>query len=126
MAVAFAVYKIAPFGIFATMVESIGYQLGQLFPSLGIEVMPNTAKPWGDKQMLVVDLWHQYYPFLVDLQDKLQSGGSLFWTWSVGMGSNFIAMMSYYLLSPLNFFSVFVDKADLVQYLAIITTIKIR
>lgn len=125
MTVAFAVYKIAPFGIFATMVESVGYHLGQLFPSLGISANPNTAKPWGDKQMLVVDLWHQYYPFLVDLQDKLQSGGSLFWTWSAGMGSNFIAMMSYYLLSPLNFLSVFIPKESLVGYLAVATVIKL-
>lgn len=125
MTIAFAAYKIAPFGIFATMVESIAYQLGQAFPTLGIDVVPNIAKPWGDKQMLVVDLWHQYYPFLVDLQDKLQSGGSLFWTWSVGMGSNFIAMMSYYLLSPLNFLSVFIPEDALVGYLAVATVIKI-
>ncbi|MBQ7999588.1 MAG: YfhO family protein [Ruminococcus sp.] len=125
MTVGFAVYKVAPFGIFATMVESIAYQLGQAFPTLGIDVVPNMAKPWGDRQMLVVDLWHQYYPFLVDLQDKLQSGGSLFWTWSVGMGSNFIAMMSYYLLSPLNFLSVFVPEEWLVGYLAVATVIKI-
>ncbi len=125
MTVGFAVYKVAPFGIFATMVESIAYHIGQAFPSLGIDVVPNTANPWGDKQMLVVDLWHQYYPFLVDLQDKLQSGGSLFWTWSVGLGSNFIAMMSYYLLSPLNFLSVFVPTEALTGYLAVATVIKI-
>ena len=67
MTVGFAVYKVAPFGIFATMVESVGYHLGQAFPTLGIEAVPNLAKPWGDRQMLVVDLWHQYHPFLVDL-----------------------------------------------------------
>lgn len=125
MTVGFAVYKVAPFGIFATMVESVGYHLGQAFPTLGIEAVPNLAKPWGDRQMLVVDLWHQYHPFLVDLQHKLQSGGSLFWTWSVGMGSNFIAMMSYYLLSPLNFLSVFIPEEWLVGYLAVATVTKI-
>ncbi len=125
MTVGFAVYKVAPFGVFATMVESIAYHLGQAFPRLGIEVVPNMANPWGDRQMLVVDLWHQYYPFLVDLHEKLRSGGSLFWTWSVGMGSNFIAMMSYYLFSPLNFLSVFVPEKWLVGYLAVATVIKL-
>lgn len=125
MSVAFAVYKIAPFGVFATAVESIGFKLGQLFPSLGIDAAPNMEKAWGDRQMLVIDLWHQYYPFLVDLQDKLQNGGSLFWTWSIGMGSNFIALMSYYLLSPLNFLSVFVPQDWLVGYLAFATVTKL-
>ena len=125
MTVAFAVYDIAPFGIFRTMYESVAYRIGEWFPSLGIDIVPNTAKPWGENQMLVVDLWHQYYPFLYDLHEKLQEGGSLFWTWSVGMGSNFIAMMSYYLLSPLNFLSVIIPDDALVGYLAFATVIKI-
>ncbi len=125
MAIGFAAYNVAPFGILKTMVDSIAYHLGNLFPSWGIEAVPNLANPWGDRQMHVVDLWHQYYPFLVDLQDKLQSGGSLLWTWSVGMGSNFIAMMSYYLLSPLNFLSIFIPEDLLSGYLAVITVVKI-
>ncbi len=125
MTVAFAWADVAPFGILKTMVESIGFHLHKIFTFIGKNATLNKATPWGSKQILVVDLWHQYYPFLVDLQDKLQSGGSLFWSWAVGMGSNFIAMMSYYLLSPLNFLSVFVPKDALIGYLAVITVIKI-
>ncbi len=131
MSIAFSLSKggaVAPYGGLKVWYESLKQSLDKAFPALGIpDVKPDTNPEtmYGTRQMLVVDLWHQYYPFLADLQDKLQNGGSMLWTWSVGMGSNFIAMMSYYLLSPLNFFSVFVDKADLVQYLAIITTIKI-
>ena len=131
MSIAFSLSKggaIAPFGGLKVWYETLKQTLDQWFPSLGIpDVTPESdpEKMYGTRQMLVIDLWHQYFPFLADLQDKLQNGGSLLWTWSVGMGSNFIAMMSYYLLSPLNFLSVFVDKADLVQYLAVITTIKI-
>lgn len=125
MTVAFAVYNVAPFGIFNTMYKAILFNIGKMFPALGINVAPNLANPWGDRQMLVIDLWHQYFPFLYDLHDKLQNGGSLFWTWSVGMGSNFIGMMSYYLLSPLNFLSVFIPSDWLVGYLAVATVIKI-
>lgn len=126
MAVGFAAYDIAPFGIFKTMVDSVAHGLGQLFPSWGIDVAkPDWTKPWGDKQMLVIDLWHQYYPFLVELHEKLQSGGSLLHSWVIGMGSNFILVASYYLLSPLNFLSVIVPEAWLVEYLALITVIKI-
>lgn len=125
MGIAFAVKDVAPFGIFKTMYESVLFQIGKIFPSLNIETIPNTAKPWGTNQMLVVDLWHQYYPFLYDLHEKLQSGGSLFWTWSIGMGTNFIALMSYYLLSPLNFISVIIPDGVLVEYLCVATVIKI-
>ena len=63
------------------------------------------VSPFGtaDKQIMVVDNWHQYYPFLADFQYKLQHGESLFWNWSVGAGVNNFALMSYYLASPLNF-----------------------
>lgn len=118
MSVAFAVADIAPFGILRSMVQAIGSWFG-------IESKQNLAKPWGQNQMLVVDLWHQYFPFLEDLHDKLQTGGSLFWTWRVGMGSNFIAMMSYYLLSPLNFLSVFFKSEALTGFLAVITVLKL-
>ena len=126
MAVGFAAFDIAPFGIFKTMVDSVAHGLSLIFPSWGIDVAkPDWSNPWGDKQMLVIDLWHQYYPFLVELHEKLQSGGSLLHSWVIGMGSNFILVMSYYLLSPLNFLSVIVPEAWLVEYLALITVIKI-
>lgn len=81
--------------------------------------------PFGTNQILVTDLWHQYYPFLVDFQDKLKTGGSLLWTWKSGGGTNYIALISYYLASPLNFLSVLVPASFLRQFLYIITCIKI-
>ena len=83
------------------------------------------VSPFGDEQILVTDLWHQYYPFLVDFQDKLQNGGSLLWTWKSGGGTNYIALMAYYLASPLNFFSVFVPAEYLREFLAVITAMKV-
>lgn len=81
--------------------------------------------PFGDNQILATDLWHQYYPFLVDFQDKLQEGGSLLWTWKSGGGTNYIALMAYYLASPLNFLSVFVPAQYLREFLTVITCMKI-
>ncbi|MBQ3329772.1 MAG: YfhO family protein [Ruminococcus sp.] len=83
------------------------------------------VSPFGTNQILVTDLWHQYYPFLVDFQDKLQHGGSLLWTWKSGGGTNYVALMSYYLASPLNFFSVLVPADKLREFLYIITCVKI-
>lgn len=83
------------------------------------------VSPFGTNQILATDLWHQYYPFLVDYQDKLQSGGSLLWTWKSGGGTNYVALMSYYLASPLNFFSVLVPADKLREFLYVITCVKI-
>lgn len=85
------------------------------------------VSPFGtaDKQILVTDLWHQYFPFLADFQDKLKNGESLFWTWAVGGGTNYFALMSYYLASPLNFLTVFIPAEWLREFLMFSVSIKI-
>lgn len=83
------------------------------------------VSPYGNNQILVTDLWHQYYPFLVDYQAKLKAGESLLWSWTSGGGTNYIALIAYYLASPLNFFSVLVPADQLREFLFIITCVKI-
>ena len=83
------------------------------------------VSPFGDQQILVTDLWHQYFPFLVDFQDKLKHGESLFWSWTQGAGVNYFALMSYYLASPLNFFTVFIPSEWLREFLMFSVVIKV-
>ncbi|MBQ3969416.1 MAG: YfhO family protein, partial [Clostridia bacterium] len=85
------------------------------------------VSPFGtaDKQIMVVDNWHQYYPFLADYQYKLQHGESLFWNWSVGAGVNNFALMSYYLASPLNLLTVFLPAEWLREFLMFSVVLKI-
>ncbi len=61
----------------------------------------------GDRQILVVDLWHQYYPFFRVVREKLLSGGSFLYSWENGLGTNFLSLISYYAASPLNWIAVF-------------------
>lgn len=63
--------------------------------------------PFGDRQVLVVDAWNQYYPFLAELGRKLKSGESLLYCWRLGLGSDFASLIAYYLASPLNLLVVF-------------------
>ncbi len=77
------------------------------------------------KQILVTDMWHQYYPFLEDFQGRLQNGEGLFWGWSVGGGVNYFSLMSYYLASPMNFLSFFVSPDYLREFLMISVAVKI-
>ncbi|MDE5569908.1 MAG: YfhO family protein [Ruminococcus sp.] len=45
--------------------------------------------PFGDNQMLVVDLWHQYFPFFRVVREKLLTDGSFLYSWQNGMGRIF-------------------------------------
>lgn len=81
--------------------------------------------PFGDQQILVTDLWHQYYPFFQILHEKLQHGASLLYTWKSGMGTNFIALIAYYAASPLNLLSILVSDTYLREALTAILILKI-
>ena len=83
------------------------------------------VSPYGDKQVLVTDLWHQYYPFMVDYHSKLKAGESLLWSWTSGGGTNYVALFAYYLASPLNFFSVLVSGEHLREFFFILLCVKI-
>ena len=66
--------------------------------------------PFGNNQILVVDCWHQYYPFFRIVWEKLRTGGSFLYSWRNGMGTNFLSLMSYYAASPLNWISAFFSE----------------
>ena len=73
-------------------------------------------EPFGDYSMLYSDMYHQYYPFFVAYREALRSGDSLLYSWNVGMGMDYLGLVSYYLASPLNLLSVLVPEALLLEY----------
>ncbi|MBQ4155490.1 MAG: YfhO family protein, partial [Clostridia bacterium] len=81
--------------------------------------------PFGDEQIMVIDMWHQYFPFLKVLQEKLQTGGSLLYTWQGGGGTNFIALISYYAASPLYLLTALVPAKFLTEAMAAVVILKI-
>ena len=66
--------------------------------------------PFGEESFLRTDMYHQYAPFFSEFQYKLTLGGSLLYSWDIGMGVNFAALYSYYLASPLNWLIVLCPK----------------
>ena len=56
-------------------------------------------------------MYHQYAPFFSEFQYKLTHGGSLLYSWDIGMGVNFSALYAYYLASPFNWLLVLCPKA---------------
>lgn len=81
--------------------------------------------PAGENQIAVIDMYHQYVPFLGELQSKLQSGGSLFYTWNGAGGSNFWNLLAYYGGSPLNLILVLFPKKFLMEGVTLILLLKI-
>lgn len=81
--------------------------------------------PFGENQAAVIDMYHQYYPFISELHDKLQSGGSLLYSWNGGLGTNFLTLLSYYAASPLYFLTIFVPDAYMMEAVTLIILIKI-
>ncbi len=81
--------------------------------------------PFGDSSILYSDMWHQYYPFFVEYRDTLRSGGSLLYNWNMGLGVDYLGLISYYLASPLNLLSVLVPESFLLGYFSLLVPIKL-
>ena len=81
--------------------------------------------PFGERSFLHIDMYHQYFPFLVEFYHKLKNGESLFYSWNTGIGSNFLALYVYYLASPANWLCVLVPEKFLMEFLSYMVVIKI-
>ena len=82
-------------------------------------------EPFGKYSMLYSDMYHQYYPFCVAFREALLSGDSLLYSWDVGMGMDYLGLISYYLASPLNLLSVLVPEGWLLEYFSLLVPIKL-
>ena len=81
--------------------------------------------PFGNRQIIDLDFWHQYYPFISDLWHKLREGRSLVWSWTAGGGHDYIALIAYYMASPLNYIAALFPHAILREVLTASVLIKI-
>lgn len=81
--------------------------------------------PFGERSFLHIDMYHQYFPFLVEFYHKLKNGESLFYSWNTGIGSNFLALYVYYLASPTNWLCVLIPERFLMEFLSYMVVVKI-
>ncbi|WP_300410137.1 YfhO family protein [Lagierella sp.] len=81
--------------------------------------------PIGRKQILIVDAYHQYYQFFLILRDKLLNGGGFFYTFVLGLGSDFLGLSAYYLLSPINIFLIAIPKSMVIVFYELAIALKI-
>ena len=81
--------------------------------------------PFGKVSMLYSDMYHQYYPFFAAFRRALLNGDGLLYNWNVGMGMDYLGLISYYLASPLNLLSVLVPESMLLGYFSLLMPIKL-
>ena len=97
----------------------LGPFLGMLFVML-----ISRYEPFGKYSMLYSDMYHQYYPFFVAFRDALRSGDSLLYSWDVGLGMDYLGLISYYLASPLYLLSIIVPKIWLLEFFSLLVPVK--
>ncbi len=82
-------------------------------------------QPFGSYSMLYSDMYHQYYPFFVAFRRSLLSGNGLLYTWNIGMGMDYLGLISYYLASPLNLLSVLVPEGWTLGFFSLLMPVKL-
>ena len=102
--------------------------LAFLIPFFGMlaALLAKQCEPFGNNfAILYSDEYHQYFPFFLEFRRALLRGDSLLYSWNVGMGMDYLGLISYYLASPLNLFSVFVPESLVLEYFALLMPIKL-
>ena len=95
------------------------------FGSMMLMMLVAGYTPFGDKSMLYSDMWHQYYPFFKAFREALREGKSLIYSWNVGMGLDYLGLISYYLASPLNLLSVLIPDGWVQGYFGMLVPLKL-
>ena len=94
--------------------------------SLCIVLLCGSYEPFGNaRALLYSDQYHQYYPFFVDFRRAILSGEGLLYNWSIGMGLDYIGLISYYLCSPLNLLSILLPESWMLEYFCLLTPIRL-
>ena len=101
--------------------------LGFAIPFVGMlfVMLVSGYEPFGKYSMLYSDMYHQYYPFFVEFRRALLRGEGLTYTWSVGLGMDYLGLIAYYLASPVNFLSVLVPEGWLLEFFSLLVPLKL-
>ncbi len=102
---------------FAFLVPFLGYLLVMMIKN----VMPFSE----NRAFLYSDSYYQYYPFFKEFRRALLSGDSLLYSWNVGMGMDYLGLISYYLASPLNWLLVLVPESWTLELFSLLIPVRI-
>ena len=81
--------------------------------------------PFGDRSFLFSDMYHQYVPFLEEFVRKVRDGEPLYYSWRIGMGSNYLSLYGYYSASPFNWLMLLLPEKYLIEFMSYMVVFKI-
>jgi len=81
--------------------------------------------PFGDKSIIVIDSNTQYVSFISYLKSVFLGNNDFKYLFSSSLGSNFIPLLGYYLMSPFNILSIFFSLGNMKLFMTLIIVIKI-
>ena len=105
--------------------KSYGLAFALPVVSMLIVMLIGGYEPFGNLSMLYSDMYHQYYPFWVEFRDALRSGDSMLYTWSIGLGMDYLSLISYYLASPLNLLGILVPADLTLEFYSLLMPMKL-
>ena len=100
------------------------------FVGMGLVILISTIvskSVWPNHQFSILysDGYFQYFPFFKAFRQTLLSGQSLLHSWNVGLGMDYLSLISYYLASPFYLLSVFVPEGWLMGYFTLLTPLRL-
>jgi uncharacterized membrane protein YfhO len=100
--------------------------LSFIFPVviLGTVFALHGVYPFGNRQILINDLYHSYYPFLSGFWHKLREGAISPWSWTAGIGHDNVSSLVNF-LDPLYLLTVIVPHTVLREALTVTLLIRI-
>lgn len=81
--------------------------------------------PFKDNTPFVMDMHSQFMEFFASLRYTLGGDDSLFFSWSMSLGGNYLGLYAYYLANPLSWITVLFPLEKLYIGILILTLIKI-
>lgn len=81
--------------------------------------------PFGNKTVLTMDMSGQYVNFLEYFKNVLLGKASLFYNFSMNLGSNVFGVFAYYASSPLNIILLFFNKSNITEGILLLNILKI-
>jgi uncharacterized membrane protein YfhO len=106
---------------------NMAYILSFLIPVVVLVAVYAARKiyPFGDNCYLRSDMYHQYAPFYSELWNKLANGGSMKYSWNMGLGVNFTALYAYYLSCPLNWLIFIFPQKYMIEIMNVLIILKL-
>ena len=95
------------------------------FLGLLIVMLYSGYAPFGESSMFKSDMYHQYFPFFLELRRMLLRGDSILHCWQLGMGIDYLGLYAYYLASPLNFLCLLVPESWMLPLFSLFQPLKI-